>query len=35
MPGGTIDWAPLVALVVVAGVLSGAGVAALRRRDFG
>jgi ABC-2 type transport system permease protein len=35
LPGGTFEWAPLVALTVVAAALGAAGVAALRRRDIG
>jgi ABC-2 type transport system permease protein len=35
MPGGTLEWTPLVGLAVVAAVLGGVGIAALRRRDFG
>ena len=35
LPGGTFEWAPLVALTVVAAALGAMGVAALRRRDIG
>jgi len=35
MPGGVLEWTPLVALTVVAAAVAAAGLAALRRRDLG
>jgi ABC-2 type transport system permease protein len=34
LPGGTLDVLPLVVLVVVAAVVAGLGLTALRRRDI-
>lgn len=35
LPGGALEWTPLIALVGVAVVAAGAGIAALGRRDIG
>jgi ABC-2 type transport system permease protein len=35
MPGGVLEWTPLVGLTVVAVAVGAAGLAALRRRDLG
>jgi ABC-2 type transport system permease protein len=35
LPGGTLEWTPLVGLTLVAAVVGAAGLAALRRRDIG
>ena len=35
LPGGVLEWTPLVGLAVVAAVACGAGLAALARRDIG
>ena len=35
MPGGALEWTPLVGLTVVAAAVGAAGLAALRRRDLG
>ena len=35
LPGGTLEWSPLVGLTLVAAVVGAAGLAALRRRDIG
>jgi ABC-2 type transport system permease protein len=35
LPGGTLEWAPLSALTLVAVAVGAAGLAALRRRDIG
>ena len=35
MPGGALEWTPLVGLTVVAVAIGAAGLAALRRRDLG
>ncbi|GAA2493271.1 polyketide antibiotic transporter [Terrabacter carboxydivorans] len=35
LPGGTLEWVPLLALTVVASAVGAAGLVALRRRDIG
>lgn len=35
LPGGTLEWAPLAGLTLVAAVAGGAGLMAFRRRDVG
>ena len=35
LPGGTLEWSPLVGLTLVAAAVGAAGLAALRRRDIG
>ena len=35
LPGGTLEWSPLVGLTIVAAAVGAAGLAALRRRDIG
>ncbi len=35
LPGGSLEWTPLITLAIVAAALGGTGIAALRRRDIG
>jgi ABC-2 type transport system permease protein len=34
VPGGTLEWTPLIGLTLVAVAVGAAGLAALRRRDI-
>ncbi|MES4829564.1 hypothetical protein ABVB25_20745 [Streptomyces anthocyanicus] len=34
LPGGEMNWSPVLVLVLIAGALVGAGLVGLRRRDL-